>query len=87
MPFISELTDRVGIEGVITSLQSRAIDITQAALEISKMGANLPEALKIMLSKTPPIMIANTFEGPSEAELDKPKVVCYHQPDGQIYQV
>ena len=71
MPFISEIKDRVGIENVITNLQGRVIDVTQAALEISKMGVNLPEALKIMLSKTPPIMISNNFDGPDIAELDQ----------------
>jgi len=71
MPFISEIKDRVGIEAVINNLQARTIDVTQAALEISKMGVNLPEALKIMLSKTPPVVIANNFEMTSTEELDQ----------------
>ncbi len=71
MPFILELKDRTGLEDIISRLQGREYDVTQAALEISKMGANLPEALKIMLSKTPPVMIANNFEMTNLAELDQ----------------
>ncbi len=71
MPFIAELKDRTGIEGIISKLQDRQYDVTQAALEISKMGVNLPEALRIMLSKTPPVVIANNFEMPDTDELDQ----------------
>jgi predicted CopG family antitoxin len=71
MPFILELKDRTGLEDIISRLQGREYDVTQAALEISKMGANLPEALKIMLSKTPPVMIANNFEMTNLDELDQ----------------
>jgi len=70
-PFILELQDRAKLEEIFTKLQDREYDITQASLEISKLGANLPEALRIMLSKTPPIMIANNFESPDMDELDQ----------------
>jgi len=71
MPFILELKDRADLEDILSKLQDREYDVTQAALEISKMGANLPEALKIMLAKTPPVMIANNFEMASTEELDQ----------------
>ncbi len=71
MPFIMELKDRTGLEDILSRLQGREYDVTQAALEISKMGASLPEALKIMLSKTPPVVIANNFEMPDMNELDQ----------------
>jgi len=71
LPFILELKDRAGFEAVLSKLQGREYDVTQAALEISKMGANLPEALKIMLAKVPPIVIANNFEAPDGDEMDK----------------
>jgi hypothetical protein len=59
------------IEAIISKLQDRQYDITQASLEISKMGASLPEAMRIMLSKTPPVVIANTFEALDTDELDR----------------
>lgn len=70
LPFITELRDRAGISGIMSRLQSHEIDITQASLEMSKLGVNLPEALKIMLSKTPPVIIANSYEIMPEDELD-----------------
>lgn len=71
MPFIIELQERAGLDNIISKLQGREYDITQAALEVARLGANLPEALKIMLSKTPPVMIANNFEMTNLAELDQ----------------
>lgn len=71
MPFIIELQERAGLDNIISKLLGREYDVTQAALEISRLGASLPEALRIMLSKTPPIMIANNFEMTSTEELDQ----------------
>lgn len=59
------------VERIVSRLQTHEIDITDASLEISKLGANMPEAMRIMLSKTPPVVIANNLEMPSEAELDQ----------------
>lgn len=71
MPFIIDLQERAGLDNIISKLQGREYDITQAALEVARLGANLPEALKIMLSKTPPVMIANNFEMTNLDELDQ----------------
>lgn len=70
-PFLSELQERSGIERIVSRLQNHEIDITDASLEMSKLGVNLPEALRIMLSKTPPLVIQSSFEMPSEEELDQ----------------
>lgn len=59
------------VEVIISKLMGREYDVTQAALEISRLGASLPEALRIMLSKTPPVMITQSFEAPSMDELDQ----------------
>lgn len=72
MPFISELKDRTGVEDVINRLMNREIDVTQAALELSQLGVNLPEAIKIMLAKVPPVVIAQNFKAPlDDDELDQ----------------
>lgn len=59
------------VEAIVSRLLMNEIDITRAALEVSQIGGNLPEALRIMLSKTPPIMIANSFEVTTTEELDQ----------------
>jgi hypothetical protein len=71
MPFIVELQERAGLDKIISKLQNREYDVTQAAIEISRIGSSLPEALRIMLSKTPPVMIANNFEVTNLDELDQ----------------
>ncbi len=71
LPFLLELEDRSRLINIVNQLQTKEINVTQAALEISKMGARLPEALRIMLSKTTPIMISQNFETPDMDALDK----------------
>lgn len=71
LPFLMELEDRSRLINIVNQLQTKEINVTQAALEISKMGARLPEALRIMLSKTTPIMISQNFETPDMDELDQ----------------
>jgi len=70
MPFILELRDRGNLDDIITRLQNREYDVAHASLEISKMGLNLPEALRILLSKSPPIVINQEFAGVDEQELN-----------------
>jgi len=70
MPFILELRDRGNLDDIITRLQNREYDVAHASLEISKMGLNLPEALRILLSKSPPIVINPEFAGVDEQELN-----------------
>lgn len=70
LPFVIELRDRSDIEAIIGRLEAREFDVTQAALEIAKIGADLPETLKIMLAKSPPLVIAQDFGGIPEDELE-----------------
>ena len=71
MPFIIELRDRGNLEAIIGKIQAREFDVTHASLELSKMGVNLPDALRIMLAKTPPIVIENHLESPNMDVLDQ----------------
>ena len=72
MPFIIDLQERAGLDNIISKLMGREYDVTQASLEVARLGANLPEALKIMLAKTPPVVIAQNFEAPlATEELDQ----------------
>ena len=70
MPFILELRDRGNLDDIITRLQNREYDVAHASLEISKMGLNLPEAMRILLSKSPPLVINQEFVGVDEQELN-----------------
>jgi antitoxin component of RelBE/YafQ-DinJ toxin-antitoxin module len=70
MPFILELRDRGNLDDIITRLQNREYDVAHASLEISKMGLNLPEAMRILLAKSPPLVINQEFVGVDEQELN-----------------